>query len=42
MGPLGERSVHMVDYFQSIAGVTRIRDGVNPATWVRTEQFIPL
>ncbi|GFP80592.1 ABC transporter g family member 31 [Phtheirospermum japonicum] len=33
-GKLGERSQTMIDYFQSISGVTPISDGYNPATWM--------
>lgn len=34
MGSLGERSVDLVEYFQGIQGVPRIREGLNPATWM--------
>ncbi|KAL3523636.1 hypothetical protein ACH5RR_016470 [Cinchona calisaya] len=34
VGPLGHRSHLMVEYFESIPGVTKIRDGYNPATWM--------
>ena len=34
MGSLGERSVDLVKYFQSIPGVPPIREGLNPATWM--------
>ncbi|KAL6614945.1 hypothetical protein ACP70R_037215 [Stipagrostis hirtigluma subsp. patula] len=33
VGPLGDRSCHLVEYFQNITGV-HIRDGYNPATWM--------
>mmetsp|Transcript_9242 Transcript_9242/g.27733 ORF Transcript_9242/g.27733 Transcript_9242/m.27733 type:complete len:1604 (+) Transcript_9242:484-5295(+) len=34
MGPLGPLSADLIAYFQSIKGVTPIREGINPATWV--------
>lgn len=34
MGSLGERSMDLVEYFQGIQGVPRIREGLNPATWM--------
>lgn len=33
-GPLGKNSHKLVEYFESILGVPKIRDGYNPATWV--------
>ncbi|XP_074366352.1 pleiotropic drug resistance protein 2-like isoform X2 [Apium graveolens] len=33
-GPLGHYSQILVDYFESIPGVTKIKDGYNPATWM--------
>ncbi|CDO99881.1 unnamed protein product [Coffea canephora] len=33
-GPLGHRSQHLIEYFESVPGVTKIRDGFNPATWM--------
>ncbi|EPS59556.1 hypothetical protein M569_15249, partial [Genlisea aurea] len=33
-GKLGERSITMINYFQSINGVPPIADGYNPATWM--------
>ncbi|KAM7463815.1 hypothetical protein LguiA_031936 [Lonicera macranthoides] len=33
-GPLGHRSHLLVEYFESIPGVTKIKDGSNPATWM--------
>ncbi|CAA0842345.1 ABC transporter G family member 31, partial [Striga hermonthica] len=33
-GKLGERSQTMINYFQSISGVSPISDGYNPATWM--------
>ncbi|KAI3695946.1 hypothetical protein L1987_78952 [Smallanthus sonchifolius] len=33
-GPLGHHSHLLVEYFQKISGITRIKDGQNPATWM--------
>nr|XP_011459272.1 PREDICTED: pleiotropic drug resistance protein 2-like [Fragaria vesca subsp. vesca] len=33
-GPLGPHSHKLVEYFESIQGVQKIRDGYNPATWM--------
>ncbi|CAI9091305.1 OLC1v1026290C1 [Oldenlandia corymbosa var. corymbosa] len=33
-GPLGHQSQHLIDYFESVPGVTKITDGYNPATWM--------
>ncbi|KAA8539163.1 hypothetical protein F0562_025855 [Nyssa sinensis] len=33
-GPLGRHSHLLVEYFESVRGVTKIRDGYNPATWM--------
>ncbi|CAA7042180.1 unnamed protein product [Microthlaspi erraticum] len=33
-GPLGQHSSHVIQYFQSIHGVAKIRDNYNPATWM--------
>ncbi|KAH0747552.1 hypothetical protein KY285_009209 [Solanum tuberosum] len=33
-GPLGARSTTMVEYFEAIRGVTKIRECDNPATWM--------
>ncbi|KAI3947486.1 hypothetical protein MKX01_028391 [Papaver californicum] len=33
-GSLGARSHKLVEYFQSLPGVPKIRDGYNPATWM--------
>ncbi|KAL7612639.1 hypothetical protein Lser_V15G05457 [Lactuca serriola] len=33
-GPLGKNSHKLVEYFESISGVPKIKDGYNPATWV--------
>ncbi|XP_071697291.1 pleiotropic drug resistance protein 3-like isoform X2 [Rutidosis leptorrhynchoides] len=33
-GPLGRNSCSVIDYFESINGVPKIRDNYNPATWM--------
>ncbi|GJU35135.1 AAA+ ATPase domain-containing protein, partial [Tanacetum coccineum] len=33
-GPLGRFSCKLVEYFEAISGVPKIRNGYNPATWV--------
>lgn len=33
-GHLGERSHHLVEYFEGIDGVPKLADGLNPATWM--------
>nr|GEX68219.1 pleiotropic drug resistance protein 2-like [Tanacetum cinerariifolium] len=33
-GPLGRFSCKIVEYFEAISGVPKIRNGYNPATWV--------
>ncbi|KAI4304728.1 hypothetical protein MLD38_040203 [Melastoma candidum] len=33
-GPLGERSHKLVEYFEAVPGVPKIKDGYNPATWM--------
>ncbi|CAH2058921.1 unnamed protein product [Thlaspi arvense] len=33
-GPLGQHSSNVIQYFQSIPGVAKIRDNYNPATWM--------
>ncbi|KAK7243373.1 hypothetical protein RIF29_38167 [Crotalaria pallida] len=33
-GPIGPRSCYLIDYFQGISQVGRIKNGYNPATWV--------
>ncbi|THU51833.1 hypothetical protein C4D60_Mb06t35210 [Musa balbisiana] len=33
-GPLGRHSCHLIDYFEGINGVSKIKDGYNPATWM--------
>ncbi|GMN21500.1 hypothetical protein TIFTF001_045511 [Ficus carica] len=34
VGPLGRRSCHLISYFEAIEGVSKIKDGYNPATWM--------
>ncbi|KAK4252850.1 hypothetical protein QN277_010993 [Acacia crassicarpa] len=34
VGPLGRHSSHLIKYFESIDGVSKIKDGYNPATWM--------
>ncbi|GAB2269450.1 transcription factor [Dionaea muscipula] len=34
VGPLGHHSCHLIEYFQGIQGVSKIKDGYNPATWM--------
>ncbi|KAL8527695.1 hypothetical protein ACS0TY_005512 [Phlomoides rotata] len=33
-GPLGQQSCKMIEYFEGISGVPRIRDNYNPAAWM--------
>lgn len=33
-GPLGLHSTHLIEYFEGINGVPKIKDGYNPATWM--------
>ncbi|XP_056169183.1 pleiotropic drug resistance protein 2-like [Syzygium oleosum] len=33
-GPLGEQSHKLVEYFEALPGVPKIREGYNPATWM--------
>ncbi|KAK8366846.1 hypothetical protein V6Z11_A02G144100 [Gossypium hirsutum] len=33
-GPLGQNSMRIVEYFQNIPGVPKIKDNYNPATWM--------
>ncbi|RVW64126.1 ABC transporter G family member 39 [Vitis vinifera] len=32
--PLGHHSAHLIKYFEGIDGVSKIKDGYNPATWM--------
>ncbi|GAU13808.1 hypothetical protein TSUD_261350 [Trifolium subterraneum] len=34
VGPLGRYSNQLIKYFESIEGVSKIKDGYNPATWM--------
>ncbi|KAA8521480.1 hypothetical protein F0562_012153 [Nyssa sinensis] len=34
VGPLGRHSAHLIKYFEEINGVSKIKDGYNPATWM--------
>ncbi|KAA8540447.1 hypothetical protein F0562_024634 [Nyssa sinensis] len=34
VGPLGHQSCHLINYFEGIEGVSKIKDGYNPATWM--------
>ncbi|XP_030534266.1 pleiotropic drug resistance protein 2-like isoform X1 [Rhodamnia argentea] len=33
-GPLGHHSHKLIEYFEAVPGVPKIRDGYNPATWM--------
>ncbi|XP_047323853.1 pleiotropic drug resistance protein 1-like [Impatiens glandulifera] len=33
-GPIGRHSVNLINYFEGISGVNKIKDGYNPATWM--------
>ncbi|XP_022997377.1 pleiotropic drug resistance protein 1-like [Cucurbita maxima] len=34
VGPIGRHSSHLIDYFEGVEGVPKIKDGYNPATWM--------
>eukprot|EP00268_Persea_americana_P017565 TRINITY_DN1848_c0_g1_i2.p1 TRINITY_DN1848_c0_g1~~TRINITY_DN1848_c0_g1_i2.p1 ORF type:complete len:1048 (+),score=151.55 TRINITY_DN1848_c0_g1_i2:75-3146(+) len=34
VGPLGRHSCQLIKYFEGIVGVSKIKDGYNPATWM--------
>lgn len=34
VGPLGRQSTHLVEYFEAIEGVQKIKNSYNPATWM--------
>ncbi|TYH79549.1 hypothetical protein ES332_D03G072300v1 [Gossypium tomentosum] len=34
VGPLGHHSKHLIKYFEGIQGVSKIKDGYNPTTWM--------
>ncbi|KAK8645779.1 hypothetical protein V6N13_119591 [Hibiscus sabdariffa] len=38
-GPLGRNSHHLVEYFEAIPGVPKIKEGYNPATWMLEISF---
>ncbi|KAL5071417.1 hypothetical protein RYX36_022304 [Vicia faba] len=33
-GPIGDQCSDLIDYFEAIHGVPKIKDGYNPATWI--------
>ncbi|KAK9682599.1 hypothetical protein RND81_10G084400 [Saponaria officinalis] len=33
-GPIGRHGCHLIEYFEGIEGVDKIKDGYNPATWM--------
>ncbi|KAK8936591.1 Pleiotropic drug resistance protein 3 [Platanthera zijinensis] len=33
-GPLGRHSCHLIEYFEGFSGVSKIKAGYNPATWM--------
>ncbi|PKI49305.1 hypothetical protein CRG98_030233 [Punica granatum] len=33
-GPLGRHSHRLIEYFEAVPGVPKIKDGCNPATWM--------
>ncbi|XP_062167430.1 ABC transporter G family member 39 isoform X2 [Alnus glutinosa] len=34
VGPLGRHSHNLIEYFEAVQGVPKIKDGYNPATWM--------
>ncbi|KZV43181.1 Pleiotropic drug resistance 12 [Dorcoceras hygrometricum] len=34
VGPLGHNSTNLIQYFEGVQGVRKIKDGYNPATWM--------
>ncbi|WJX79095.1 transcription factor [Trifolium repens] len=34
VGPLGHHSSNLISYFEGIQGISKIKDGYNPATWM--------
>ncbi|KAG5607592.1 hypothetical protein H5410_029084 [Solanum commersonii] len=34
VGPLGRYSCHLIKYFESLPGVSKIKEAYNPATWM--------
>ncbi|PSS15952.1 Pleiotropic drug resistance protein [Actinidia chinensis var. chinensis] len=41
-GPLGHHSHKLVEYFEAVPGVPKIRDGYNPATWMLEVSAAPI
>ncbi len=33
-GPLGHHSQKLIEYFEAVEGVPKIKDGINPSTWM--------
>ncbi|KAJ7966134.1 Pleiotropic drug resistance ABC transporter [Quillaja saponaria] len=34
VGPLGRHCFHLINYFEGMNGISKIKDGYNPATWM--------
>lgn len=34
VGPVGQNSANLIEYFEGIDGISKIKDGYNPATWM--------
>ncbi|XP_042517441.1 pleiotropic drug resistance protein 1-like isoform X2 [Macadamia integrifolia] len=34
VGPLGKHGCHLIEYFEAVKGVSKIKGGYNPATWM--------
>ncbi|PIA65376.1 hypothetical protein AQUCO_00100685v1 [Aquilegia coerulea] len=34
VGPLGRNSCHLISYFEGVEGVSKLKDGYNPSTWM--------
>ncbi|EMS67534.1 Pleiotropic drug resistance protein 4 [Triticum urartu] len=34
VGPVGQNSANLIEYFEEIEGISKIKDGYNPATWM--------
>ncbi|CAM6028215.1 unnamed protein product [Sphagnum balticum] len=41
-GPLGQRSHKLVEYFEAIPGISKIKEGYNPATWMLEASSVPV
>jgi ABC-type multidrug transport system ATPase subunit len=41
-GPLGQRSHKLVEYFEAIPGISKIKEGANPATWMLDASSVPV